>query len=278
MGVGLYLVAQQLAVFESRLILANAFRRSLTYAVWTRLWPEIEWIDHRRLALRQYHRRKMTIRYFAAQHPASRSLFSSEEGKGRLTTIAQWIAAHTDPKRHIWSCNEVDIPAVGSGLKQPVRLSPRQAGSNSFASATAVTILYTAKPSPAERGLFRDLEIDPQVATTTREYETIFQFACRCAVRDPNSVEDLVVHVYDRHQAEYLDELFTAAGYVDVSLELVDLGFGDTSPMPPKKRGPKAKPKTGAEKLADQQRSREKGRVRKQKQRARDRGADLPPF
>lgn len=267
---------EQLAVFETRLILANAFRRSLTYAVWTKMWPEIDWVDHRRLALRQYRRRTMTIRYFAAQHPASRSLFSSESGKERLTTIAQWIAAHTDPDRHIWSCNEVDLPAIGVGLKQPARLSPRQAGSNAFTSATAATILYTAKPSPAERGLFGDLGIDPQVATTTREYETIFQFVCRTAVRDPNSVEDLVVHVYDRHQAEYLHELFTATGYVDVTLELVDVGFGRTPPTLPKRRGPKAKIKTAPEKLADEERRREKDRARKQKQRRRGRNDVLP--
>ncbi|MGW8134560.1 hypothetical protein ACWGNZ_02825 [Sphingomonas zeae] len=269
---------EQLTVFETRLILANAFRRSLTYAVWSRMWPEIVWVDHRRLALRQYRRRKMTIRYFAALQPASRSLFSSDSGKERLTATARWIAAHTDPERHIWSCNEADIPVIGAGLKEPARLSPRQAGSNTFASATTVTILYTAKPSPAERGLFRDLDIDPMVATRTREYETIYQFVCRCAVRDPNSAEDLVVNVYDRQQAEYLHELFLDSGYVDATLELVDLGFGGTPPTPSKKRGPKAKAKTKSEIAADQQRFREQARARKQKQRARKRGVDLPPF
>jgi hypothetical protein len=116
------------------------------------------------------------------------------------------------------------------------------------------------------------------VATRTREYETIYQFVCRCAVRDPNSAEDLVVNVYDRQQAEYLHELFLDSGYVDATLELVDLGFGGTPPTPSKKRGPKAKAKTKSEIAADQQRFREQARARKQKQRARKRGVDLPPF
>lgn len=262
---------EQLAVFDSVLILANAFRRSLTFAVWTRMWPDIEWVDHRRLALRQYRRRKMTIRYFAEQHTASRSSFSSEKGKQRLASVARWIAGKVDPAKHIWSCNEADLPSIGAHLRQPSRLSPRQAGSNAYAAATSVTILYTAKPTPSECSLFRDLGIDPKVATNTREFETIFQFACRCAVRDPMNDEQLTVHVYDREQAEYLRELFEASSYVDPIMELVDLGFAHTPPPPPKKRGPKPKVKTPAEQAAAKQKSLEDDRARQRRCRSKKR-------
>lgn len=259
----------QLAVFSSVLILANAFERSLTFAILKRVWPEIEWVPHHRLALRQYRPRKMVIRYFADRHAASRSLFSSDLGKDRLAKVARWISAEVEPASHIWTCNQADAAVIQKHLSEPTRLSPRQAGSNSFAAATTVSAIYTAKATPAERTLFRDLGIDPHVATETREFETIFQFVCRCAVRDPENDQDLTVHVYDRNQAAYLAELFAATGYVDATMELIDLGFADALP-PRGKPGPKIRPKSAAQKVAGDERARSKARNRKRRQRARN--------
>lgn len=259
----------QLSVFSSVLILANAFDRSLTYAILKRVWPEIEWVPHQRLALRKYRRRTMLIRYFAEKHMASRSLFSSDVGKDRLAKVARWISDEVEPASHIWTCNQADASVLQKHLSSPSRLSPRQAGSNAYAAATTVSAIYTAKATPAERTLFRDLGIDPHVATETREFETIFQFVCRCAVRDPGNDQNLKVHVYDRNQAAYLAELFAATGYVDATMELIDLGFADALP-PRGKPGPKIKPKSAAEKAAGDEKARSKARDRKRRQRARN--------
>lgn len=259
----------QLSVFNSVLILANAFERSLTYAILKRVWPEIEWVPHQRRALRKYRQRKMCIRYFAEKHTASRSLFSSDVGKDRLARVARWISTETEPGKHIWTCNQADAAVIQKHLAKPARLSPRQAGSNAYAAATSVSAIYTAKAAPPERTLFRDLEIDPHVATETREFETIFQFVCRCAVRDPENDQDLKVHVYDRNQAAYLAELFAATGYVDATMELIDLGFADALP-PRGKTGPKRKPKSATEKAAGDEKARSKARKRKRRQRARN--------
>lgn len=259
----------QLAAFSRVTILANAFRRSLTYAVMNWKWPEIEWVQHQRVSLRQYKQRKMTIRFFADAHNASRTLFGSDEGKRRLGDVARWIAANIDPAQHIWTCNEKDEKSL-SAITTPKRLKPRQAGSNAYADKTAVSAIYTAKPTPQELQLFQDMGIASSVAVETREFETIFQFVARCAARDHDSEADLTVHVYDRQQAEYLAELFGATGYVTCNVELIDLGFGHT---PPTRPGRKPVAKSASEAALAQVKKRELARARKRKQRGRDCGA-----
>lgn len=259
----------QLAVFERVTILANAFKRSLTYEVMNWAWPEIEWVPHRRAALRVFQPRKMTIRYFAEGHSASRSLFSSDIGKQRLRDIAHWIGSRTRPADHIWTCNEKDASVLEGGITSPKRLRPRQAGSNAYASKTVVSAIYTAKPTPDERRLFGDMGIGASVAIETREFETIFQFVARCAVRDPENSADLTVHVYDREQADYLLDLFEASGYVTCTLELVDLGFAT---LPPIKGKPGRKPVVMSEgdNAAAAVRKRALAAARKRQQRKRD--------
>lgn len=257
----------QLGVFEKVKILANAFTRSLTYKVLAKVWPEISWLPECRHQHRPYLRRKMRIRYFAANHTASRSLFDSEEGKRRLRKISEFIAAEVEPENHIWTCNQDDLPSLKNALVRSQRLSPRQSGSNAYNHLTAVSAIYTAKASPKERGLFQSLGIDPHAATETREYETIFQFVGRCAVRDPKSTKPITVHVYDRQQAEYLHELFSATNYVDCELSLVDLGFAHRRAPKP---GRRPLQKSQSELCAQRDRTRILARERKRRQRERD--------
>ena len=58
-----------------------------------------------------------------------------------------------------------------------------------------------------------------------REFETIYQFITRTSVRDHASASPVQVYVYDHAQAAYLAEMLSGAGYVDVVLNPVDLGF-----------------------------------------------------
>jgi len=209
----------------------------------------------------------MRIRYFAANHTASRSLFDSEEGQRRLRQISEFIAGEVEPENHIWTCNHDDIPSLKNALVRSQRLSPRQSGSNAYNHLTAVSAIYTAKASPKERGLFQSLGIDPHAATETREYETIFQFVGRCAVRDPRSTKAITVHVYDRQQAEYLHELFSATNYVDCELSLVDLGFAHRRAPKP---GRRPLQRSQSELSAQRDRKRLLARERKRRQRAHE--------
>ena len=269
----------QLGVFEKVKILANAFTRSLTFEVLSKVWPEITWLPECRHQPRSYLRRKMRIRYFAASHAASRSLFDSDEGKHRLRKISEFIADEVDPDDHIWTCNDDDLPSLKEALARSQRLSPRQSGSNAYSHLTTVSAIYSAKPTPSECGLFHSLGVDPQTAIESREYETIFQFVGRCSVRDPQSTEQITVHVYDLKQAEYLQELFTATNYVDCELSLVDLGFADRRAPKP---GRRAMQKSESEIAAQRDRKRLLARERKRRQRARENerrefGGILPP-
>ena len=260
---------KSLTAFASITVLANAFTQSLTFEVLSKMWPEITWRESCRPTLRQFHPRQMRIRYFAQAHVASRLLFNSDAGKQRLSKISEYVTSECSADGLIWTCNERDTRqfAALSGLNP--RLSPRQAGSNRHAHASAAAIIYSAKPSPDERGLWEALGVDPMSAVATREFETIYQFVSRTSVRTPDCEKHIEVFVYDHQQAAYLEQMFDRTGFVETQLELVDLGFSD-APPPPKPGRPKTFRSENEQVDADEKK-RAAARDRKRKQRERER-------
>lgn len=227
-----------LQAFRSVKILANAFDRSLTFAVFRARHPELVWRRDERPTTRTFARRKMTIQFFARGHRATRGLFGTVTGKGYLQSVARWIKRTLDDEEQIWTCNDADLKSLKP--MPGVRLSPRQAGSNRYQATHAVSAIYSAKPDPAECLVLETFGIDTNRATASREYETIYQFAGRSSVRDASSTRDVRVFVYDSDQAAYLAEMFGKAGYVDVELMPIDLGFIDAT-YDPKPGRPKHK-------------------------------------
>jgi hypothetical protein len=208
----------------------------------------------------------MTIHFFARGHRASRGLFDTVIGKGYLQTVARWIKRDLDGEEQIWTCNDADLKSLN--LMPGPRLSPRQAGSNRYQAIHAVSAIYTAKPDPAECQVLETFGIDTNTAISTREYETIYQFIGRSSVRDASSTRGVRVFVYDQNQAAYLAEMFGNAGYVDVELLPMDLGFID-APYDPKPGRPKAEP-TEEESAEKARRRTEQNCERQRKKRAKD--------
>jgi hypothetical protein len=136
-------------------------------------------------------------------------------------------------------------------------------------------MIYSAKASKQLQSIYCDYGVTGNDIAAERELETIIQMATRIAVRDPASTEPLSYYVYDRVQAEHLTSYLSRTGYVDVAINVIDLGFADmiqTACTP----GPKPKALTPAEAVARKLRQNEQARLRNQKSRARKAASKTP--
>jgi hypothetical protein len=256
-----------LASFETVTILAAAFDKSLTYELCRKRNPEIGWRAIEALSPALSAPRTLTIRYFADAHGASRSLFGSSTGKSYLAKIAAYLAA--EPGEMIWTCNGPERAAMRQRLRTGY-LSPRQAGSNAWSHVDRAAIVYTSKPDLHERKLLKSMDVDPVALIETRERDTIYQFIGRTSLRDRGSTRDVVAYVYDEEQAAAVAMAFGADPGISVCLELVDLGFAHQH------HGRSSTPELTSEQKAA--RVREQARLRKQKQRAANKGRSEQPL
>jgi hypothetical protein len=263
----------QLKAFLRVHILANDFENSVTYRLFRAKWPEIEWTRLERITAREYAMRDVVIRYYALRHKARRGLWNSDQGQRHLRMIAVDLSERVEQTNHIWMCHGRDEalfrhPDPDEGWLAPgIKLSPRQQGSNKFASITSASMFYTSKPDTTDIAMMRELEIDPDFVTQSREREIIYQFATRTSLRDADSTATVHLHVYDREQAEYLAAALTRSGYCRPTLELVDLGFADY--VHDSKPGRRKVERSTAEMLADAAKKKAQARLRKQRQRRR---------
>lgn len=212
------------SMFTNVTFLANAFTDSLTFQIMRSMWPSITWQEVRTNSTRHFEPRRVTIHYYADGHVASRKLFSSEQGQDNLRKVCQDINDRVGDRPHIWMCNKADADTV----KLPgTQLSPRQAGSNDYAAVTAATCIYSVKPDSDQRKVYDLLGVDSDYYTETHERETILQFMCRTAIRDPKSAANLDFYVYDKTQADYLLRYFERdeRGYAVAGTVMHDLGF-----------------------------------------------------
>ncbi|MCJ1962444.1 hypothetical protein [Novosphingobium mangrovi (ex Hu et al. 2023)] len=235
---------QGLKAFARVHVLANGFGRSVTYQMMEKNWPELTWQSLNRPTPIRHRNRRVMIRYFAAAHLAQRTLWDTEVGKARLRKIALFLREHHGDDL-IWMCTRADeatlrYPGRDEYIVPGVRLSPRQQGSNEWSHVSQVAMVYTVKPSPADRAALTEAGIDPQAYIDSHEREVMTQFACRSSVRVPESAAPVLINVYDHAQAAHLAEYFRATGYCEVHLELIDLGFAYDIKVPAKP-GPKPK-------------------------------------
>lgn len=210
--------------FRAIFMLGNSLTHSATFRIWCEQWPEVQW-QAMSATSPPFALRHAIITYYAEAHQASRALFNSPNGQQNLGKIVKHLALRTPSGRHIWSCNPVDEPAF---RRLPgIHLKPMQAGSNDYAYADHVTMMYSAKPSPLTRGIYRRIGVDPAWHAISAEFETILQFVCRTSVRSADDNRDIHIQVYDRQQAEYLRDYFQndPRRYVLPELRLENLGF-----------------------------------------------------
>ncbi len=213
---------EQFRGFRSVTMMGTELDKSL-FARLANAHANIEWIDLPPPNTRQFSPRKMVVRYFAAGHEASSTLFETDEGIAYLMQIDEYLSKSVHAQSHIWSTN---ARRAGLFANTPgTRLDPRQAGSNLYATMTEVSMIYTAKPSPTEVSIFAILGVDRGTVIEDRELGPIVQMVARTSVRDADSTATITVHVYDETQAYHVGQYFGALNYVDVVYEPIDLGF-----------------------------------------------------
>jgi hypothetical protein len=255
-----------LSSLKSAVILAAGFDRSLTFELCQSRHPEIAWQPVVSKPPRPSKKRHLIVRYFAEAHVATRHLFGSTVGEGYIATVAGYLSRQ--PTDRIWTCNAAEKPAMQQRLSGGY-LTPRQAGSNSWAHIDHASIIYTAKPDVHECRLLASMGVDPACVIETRERDTIYQFLGRTSLRDRNSDRDVTVHVYDKEQAQAVARSFGVDPCLTVRLELVDLGFAFNQ------HGRSATKDLTEEQKAN--RKRELDRLRKAKQRAKEKSISDHP-
>lgn len=270
-----------LSAFDRIEVVGNAFLESITYMIWLNRCgiaedgqaPKVVFTPLPVLPARPFAVRPVEIRYFAEGHTCSTTFLDSDQGRANLARAVDYLCetddtgqfVNVDPSAHIWMTNTKRQSSLAAipGLM----LQPQQSGSNSYASFTHATMLYSAKPSPSEISIFESMNITADQATRARETETLIQFANRIG-RQADDTRKLTITVYDRRQAEDLQAYFDSVGHFSTGLVLIDLGFADVvrrKPGRPKKVKPVLTP-AQLEQAAIEKR--EKDRIRQQKSRA----------
>lgn len=220
---------RELSSFERIELLGNRFRSDIG-SLLSQFFDgaDVAWEELPPLAsTRSFVLRPVHIHYFY-DRASAKSLFGGEFGQTALPEIGRFLANVLPAGNSIWSANDTGIfgqptPKQMLGLPSGDYITPKQAGTNRYASLSHAAIIYAAKPSPNLRSLLRALDIDPDHWTRSIEHEAILQFVTRTSVRDPNNAMPVYLYVFDRAQAEYLKEYFDGLHHVIANITQVPL-------------------------------------------------------
>ncbi|MDD1452667.1 hypothetical protein NHF48_019820 [Sphingomonas sp. H160509] len=220
----------QIAAFTNRYFLGSGFTKSLAF----KLFDEdgIEWETVSDMGTRPLRRRNARIVYYS-DRPSSMWYFEGEAGQADLGMIAEHIAASTPAGSLFWSSNDNTKGAIERHLGADNYQRPRQAGTSLLMSYDTAAMFYAAKPSPQIEQAIRALGCEADDWIVSNEYEAVLQFVTRTSVRDVTSTRDVVLHVFNRAQAEYLKAFFDAQPHILATLDKVDLDLSTQTKKAP---------------------------------------------
>lgn len=209
----------QIASFSSISFLGSNFSKSLTFAMFDS--SDIEWQTNSHWGSRPLHNKHVRIIYYS-DRPTSKFYLRSTEGQDDLATIGEHISATTSLPL-FWSANEAFKAALEPSLGNDHYRLPRQAGTSSLMGYHRAAMFYAAKPSHEVESAINGLGCTALQWVATNEHEIILQFLTRTSVRDVSSTHDVVLHVFNREQAEYLTSFFDAQPHITSTLDKVVL-------------------------------------------------------
>ncbi|REJ46832.1 MAG: hypothetical protein DWQ53_09740 [Microcystis flos-aquae DF17] len=217
---------RELRHYDAVYFLANSFERLLTYKLSRTLYPEIDWAPIEISRPEAWKARELTIKYAVADHVASTNWLDSTEGHAALRCWADWVKSSVTRELHYFTGN---LAFLGV-LRLPGRLiMPKVAGMNDLDHLTECSILYAAKASKAEAGVFAALTggaITPADVQRDREYEDLVQIVFRSSLRVPSDDRPVTVRLYDKEQAQFLADFFASSGLpFRVKVEHEDIGI-----------------------------------------------------
>lgn len=258
-----------LANFKTVTILANAFREKLSYKL-ACLNGQVEFEDLCVDDTRVWAPRPITIRYFASDHRAAKTSFTTPVGHQNTLAVMAWVDQHFEGRPCFWTTNSNAVHALPESETDHRYIQPMATGRNDLVDFTACFAMYAAKASPTEADILSAISGGlygyPDIHRD-RELETLAQFVLRGSLRDPDDTRPYEIIVYDHEQAAFVKDFLVRNKYAEAQdVKVVHVGSivrKTTKDKPPKE--PKADP-TPEEIIA----KREWERVRKAEQRAKN--------
>ena len=149
-----------------------------------------------------------TIYYFTEKRQASTNQF--RKGDSPLLAISKWIIANFKDDAFYYAYNETKghiIADIEEECKRAEKISLKATGINTLQHHTMCIWLGSMKLSAQEKALMEtvfDIEHDTQVRW--REYNPLYQFVMRSALRSYTNDARVSIFVFDKYQADYLHE------------------------------------------------------------------------
>ena len=148
-----------------------------------------------------------------------------------------------------FSGNECVTSYFEGWLNHAEAVRPKQAGTNGLIHHTSCAFIYSNKAQTDDEPIRVALGFTADEIKRARETEDVIQFVMRGAVRDPTFTGTYTVYLYDRVQADALDDYLRANGVTDdVRIEGVEeAGILDAQrPASRSGRSPRLKPRAAA--------------------------------
>jgi hypothetical protein len=183
-------------------MLGDELTKSVTAKVWSQKWgvtfEPVPFEKRQRLVPTKD---RVSIYYFSEHRDSSLTRF--KEGDLPLPAVTEWIKDHAGAQPVLWTSNEKLKDR--SKLDPTDYISPKAHGRNDLQHYTRVAWLAAMKASKFEIGTLREVcGMSAQDLTDWREYNTLYQFVMRCILRDFGSAVPVIIYVFSRRQAEYL--------------------------------------------------------------------------
>lgn len=214
-----------LAACASITIAAASFENSLVYHAHRFLHGDEITFGEVRVRTAPRAKPRVRLHYFC-QHRGSTEWWKTTEGERCLVGISKHL--ESIGFGGYWSCNEVVRLAFNHRLKELWR-EPRQSGTNSLRDHTSCAIIYSNKAQSGDDPVLDVLGLDGHAILKAREYEDIWQFIMRGAIRNPDYAGEYDAYVYSRDQAEVLRTMLVDNGITDdvVIIPVAEAGLLD---------------------------------------------------
>ena len=197
--------------FKSVWLMGDEIKQSPIYNVWDKQHKvAFKFVNLKRPRERKVPLKDRGMIYFFAEHRQA-SINQFKKGDSPLMAIVKWlgenhgdnpfiIAQHSDDKNY----SVINITDV---CKNAEVLSLKTTGLNQYQHHTMCVWLGALKLSGQDQEVMKTVfDIDIATQIRWREFNPLYQFVMRTSLRDYNSNSYVKVYVFDRHQAEYLNE------------------------------------------------------------------------
>ncbi len=191
-----------LAPFSAVRLLGDEAMKSVTVRGWSQKWGvSFEPIDFERRKRIIPTAERVIIKYVSDHRDSSITRF--REGDMPLDGWSTWVKQDAGGEPVLWSANDRLKAKVKLDLAD--HISPKAHGRNDLQHYTRVAWFVAMKASKFEIATLKEVcGMSAQELTEWREYNAMYQFVMRCALRDFASTVPVVIYVFSRSQAQYL--------------------------------------------------------------------------